>query len=178
MADVVLSFMDELKIDHANLIGHSLGGAISMKTAIAAPKRVSSVTVFGSAGLGSQVHMAGENFAYAAGVERGFLFQLYDDELGFGEYYGLVRNDGTPRPALQAAKLGYMSNGRMNAPMVLRVGCGTVRSTGPHHSGTYHPIWAHIPGLIVCMPSNPADAKGPGCVDPACFFTSVLNMPG
>jgi 2-oxoisovalerate dehydrogenase E1 component len=62
--------------------------------------------------------------------------------------------------ALQAAKLRYMSNGQMNAPMVIRVGCGTVRSTGPHHSGTYHPIWAHIPGLIVCMPATPADAKG------------------
>jgi 2-oxoisovalerate dehydrogenase E1 component len=62
--------------------------------------------------------------------------------------------------ALQAAKLRYMSNGQMNAPMILRVGCGTVRSTGPHHSGTYHPIWAHIPGLIVCMPATPADAKG------------------
>jgi len=62
--------------------------------------------------------------------------------------------------ALQAAKLRYMSNGQMNAPMVIRVGSGTIRSTGPHHSGTYHPIWAHIPGLIVCMPSNAADAKG------------------
>ena len=62
--------------------------------------------------------------------------------------------------ALQAAKLRYMSNGQMQAPMVIRVGAGTVRSTGPHHSGTYHPIWAHIPGLIVCMPATPADAKG------------------
>ena len=62
--------------------------------------------------------------------------------------------------ALQAAKLRYMSNGQMTAPMVIRVGAGTVRSTGPHHSGTYHPVWAHIPGLIVCMPSTPADAKG------------------
>ncbi|MBV8911524.1 MAG: hypothetical protein JOZ05_00635, partial [Acetobacteraceae bacterium] len=62
--------------------------------------------------------------------------------------------------ALQAAKLRYMSNGQMAAPMVIRVGAGTVRSTGPHHSGTYHPVWAHIPGLIVAMPSNPADAKG------------------
>jgi 2-oxoisovalerate dehydrogenase E1 component len=48
----------------------------------------------------------------------------------------------------------------MQAPMVVRVGCGAVRSAGPHHSGTYHPAWAHIPGLIVCMPSTPADAKG------------------
>ena len=61
---------------------------------------------------------------------------------------------------LQASKLRYMSNGQMHVPMVIRVASGTVRSTGPHHSGTYHPVWAHIPGLIVCMPSNPADAKG------------------
>ena len=61
---------------------------------------------------------------------------------------------------LQAAKLRYMSNGQMNAPMVIRVGAGAVRSAGPHHSGTYHPIWAHIPGLIVAMPATPADAKG------------------
>lgn len=62
--------------------------------------------------------------------------------------------------ALQAAKLRYMSNGSMSAPMVVRVGAGMVKSAGPHHSGTYHPIWAHIPGLVVCLPSNPADAKG------------------
>jgi 2-oxoisovalerate dehydrogenase E1 component len=61
---------------------------------------------------------------------------------------------------LQAAKLRYMSNGQMNAPMVVRVGSGAVRSAGPHHSGTYHPVWAHIPGLIVCLPATPADAKG------------------
>ena len=62
--------------------------------------------------------------------------------------------------ALQAAKLRYMSNGQMNAPMVIRVGSGTVRSTGPHHSGTYHSMWSHLPGLLVAMPSTPADAKG------------------
>src|SRR4029079_19393291 len=61
---------------------------------------------------------------------------------------------------LQAAKLRYMSNGQMNAPMVVRVGTGAVRSAGPHHSGAYHPVWAHVPGLIVCLPSTPADAKG------------------
>ncbi|MEJ0097752.1 MAG: thiamine pyrophosphate-dependent enzyme [Bauldia sp.] len=61
---------------------------------------------------------------------------------------------------LQASKLRYMSNGQMNAPMVVRVGAGALRSAGPHHSGTYHAAWGHIPGLIVCMPSTPADAKG------------------
>jgi 2-oxoisovalerate dehydrogenase E1 component len=61
---------------------------------------------------------------------------------------------------LQAAKLRYMSNGQMNAPVVIRVGAGALRSSGPHHSGLYHPIFAQMPGLIVCVPSNPADAKG------------------
>jgi 2-oxoisovalerate dehydrogenase E1 component len=61
---------------------------------------------------------------------------------------------------LQAAKLRYMSNGQMHAPLVIRAGAGAVRSAGPHHSGMYHPVWAHIPGLIVCVPSTPADAKG------------------
>jgi 2-oxoisovalerate dehydrogenase E1 component len=53
-----------------------------------------------------------------------------------------------------------MSNGAMTAPMVVRAGAGALRSSGPHHSGMYHPIFAHMPGLIVCVPSTPADAKG------------------
>ncbi|MEO9228776.1 MAG: thiamine pyrophosphate-dependent enzyme [Devosia sp.] len=61
---------------------------------------------------------------------------------------------------LQAAKLRYMSNGNMSAPVVIRAGAGALRSSGPHHSGMYHPIFAHMPGLIVCVPSTPADAKG------------------
>ncbi len=61
---------------------------------------------------------------------------------------------------LQAAKLRYMSNGMMNAPVVIRAAAGALRSSGPHHSGSYHPVFAHVPGLVVCVPSNPADAKG------------------
>jgi 2-oxoisovalerate dehydrogenase E1 component len=61
---------------------------------------------------------------------------------------------------LQGAKLRYMSNGGMSAPLVVRASAGALRSAGPHHSGSYHPVFAHMPGLIVCLPSNPADAKG------------------
>jgi 2-oxoisovalerate dehydrogenase E1 component len=61
---------------------------------------------------------------------------------------------------LQGAKLRYMSNGDMTAPFVVRAAAGALRSSGPHHSGSYHPVFAHMPGLIVCLPSNPADAKG------------------
>ena len=61
---------------------------------------------------------------------------------------------------LQGAKLRYMSNGGMSAPFVLRAAMGALRSSGPHHSGSYHPVFAQMPGLIVCLPSNAADAKG------------------
>jgi 2-oxoisovalerate dehydrogenase E1 component len=61
---------------------------------------------------------------------------------------------------LQLSKLRYMSNGQMSSPTVIRAPCGAIKCAGPHHSGTYHSIWAHFPGLIVVMPSNPADAKG------------------
>ena len=60
----------------------------------------------------------------------------------------------------QAAKLRYMSNGQISVPVIIRSGAGTIRNTGPHHSGMYHPMWAHIPGLIIAVPSNPRDAKG------------------
>ncbi len=60
---------------------------------------------------------------------------------------------------LQASKLRYISNNQVNARMVVRAASGTVKSTGPHHSGTYHAMWSHVPGLIVVMPANPADAK-------------------
>jgi len=44
--------------------------------------------------------------------------------------------------------------------MVIRAPFGSIKQTGPHHSGSFYPMWAHIPGLIVVVPSNPADAKG------------------
>lgn len=76
---------------------------------------------------------------------------------------------------LQLSKLRYMSNGQMSAPAVIRAPCGAIKCAGPHHSGTYHSIWAHFPGLIVVMPSNPADAKGLiksalRCSDPVIFL--------
>lgn len=60
----------------------------------------------------------------------------------------------------QASKLRYMSNGQLTVPMIIRAGAGQIKQAGPQHSGTFHSIWAHCPGLIVAVPSTPADAKG------------------
>lgn len=61
---------------------------------------------------------------------------------------------------LQASKWRYMSNGQMSAPVVLRAAMGAIKNAGPHHSGCYYPLYAQAPGLIIAIPSNPADAKG------------------
>jgi len=60
----------------------------------------------------------------------------------------------------QAAKLRYMSDGRIQVPMVIRASMGMLKNSGAHHSGSYYPMWAHVPGLLVVTPSTPADAKG------------------
>lgn len=68
--------------------------------------------------------------------------------------------DATTQIINQASKLRYMSNGQINVPMIIRAGAGQIKQAGPQHSGTFHSIWANVPGLIVVVPSTPADAKG------------------
>jgi 2-oxoisovalerate dehydrogenase E1 component beta subunit len=59
-----------------------------------------------------------------------------------------------------AAKLYYMSGGQLAIPLTVRVQCGISGAMGAHHSQSLESWLAHVPGLQVVMPSNPADAKG------------------
>ncbi len=59
----------------------------------------------------------------------------------------------------QAAKMCYMSSGRISVPLVVRAQMGS-KSTGPHHSACLYPLFMHIPGFKVVAPSSPAEAKG------------------
>jgi len=59
-----------------------------------------------------------------------------------------------------AAKTLYMSGGQMGAPMVFRGPNGAAARVGAQHSQCYSSWYAHVPGLKVVVPSNPADAKG------------------
>ena len=69
-------------------------------------------------------------------------------------------NDSFGEVINQIAKMQYMSSGRLKMPILLR-GCGGIgHSAATHHSGMYHSIYSHIPGLRVVLPSNPYDAKG------------------
>ena len=59
-----------------------------------------------------------------------------------------------------AAKLHYMSGGQLSIPLTVRVQCGISGAMGAHHSQSLEAWLAHVPGLKIVMPSNPADAKG------------------
>jgi len=60
----------------------------------------------------------------------------------------------------QAAKVHYMSGGKLRVPMVIRTTMGATRRSAAQHSQSLHAWPAHVPGLKVALPSTPADAKG------------------
>jgi pyruvate/2-oxoglutarate/acetoin dehydrogenase E1 component len=60
----------------------------------------------------------------------------------------------------QAAKIHYMSGGKLKVPMVLRTTLGATRRSAAQHSQSLHAWLSHIPGLKVAVPSTPYDAKG------------------
>jgi pyruvate/2-oxoglutarate/acetoin dehydrogenase E1 component len=60
----------------------------------------------------------------------------------------------------QAAKIHYMSGGKLKVPMVLRTTLGASRRSAAQHSQSLHAWLSHIPGLKVAVPSTPYDAKG------------------
>jgi pyruvate dehydrogenase E1 component beta subunit len=59
-----------------------------------------------------------------------------------------------------AAKMLYMSGGQFKVPMVFRGPNGAALQLGAQHSQAWESWLAHIPGLKVCTPATPADAKG------------------
>lgn len=60
----------------------------------------------------------------------------------------------------QAAKVHYMSGGKLRVPMVVRTNLGATRRSAAQHSQSLHALVSHIPGLKVVLPSTPYDAKG------------------
>lgn len=53
-----------------------------------------------------------------------------------------------------AAKMKYMSDGRADVPMMIRLVVGRSWGQGAQHSQSPQSLFAHIPGLTVIMPAN------------------------
>jgi pyruvate dehydrogenase E1 component subunit beta len=54
----------------------------------------------------------------------------------------------------------YMFGGQVTVPMVVRMPQGAGHQLGPTHSHCLEAIYLHVPGMLVAVPSTPADAKG------------------
>jgi acetoin:2,6-dichlorophenolindophenol oxidoreductase subunit beta len=77
-------------------------------------------------------------------------------DIMFGDFIGLAMD----QIVNQAAKVHYMSGGKLKVPLVVRTTLGATRRTAAQHSQSLHAWVSHIPGLIVVLPSTPFDAKG------------------
>ncbi len=60
----------------------------------------------------------------------------------------------------QAAKFRYMFGGKATTPLVVRTMYGAGFRAASQHSQCLYPIFTHIPGLKVAIPSSPYEAKG------------------
>ena len=77
-------------------------------------------------------------------------------ELQFSDFAGVAFD----QIMNQAAKLRFMMGGTPSMPLVIRMVSGGGVRLGAQHSQSLEALFAHIPGLVVAMPSNPYDAKG------------------
>ena len=59
-----------------------------------------------------------------------------------------------------AAKTHAMSGGVQHVPMVVRMLIGKSWGNGSQHTQSLYPLFMNIPGIKICAPSTPYDAKG------------------
>ena len=77
-------------------------------------------------------------------------------ELMFVDFFGVAMD----QIYNQAAKMRYMSGGKLKVPIVIRTTIGAGLSAAAQHSQVLYSIFAHVPGLKIVVPSTPYDAKG------------------
>lgn len=82
LSGALVGFLDAVGVEAAHLVGHSMGGAIALRTAIDHPERVKSLTLISSAGLGPEINGGYiEGFVSSASRRdlKPVLEQLFDD---------------------------------------------------------------------------------------------------
>src|SRR5437867_65122 len=77
-------------------------------------------------------------------------------DIMFGDFITLTMD----QMVNQAAKIHYMSGGKLKVPMVMRTILGATRRSAAQHSQSLHAWFSHIPGLKVVLLATPYDAKG------------------
>lgn len=96
-------------------------------------------------------------------------------ELMFVDFFGVCMD----QIYNQAAKFRYMFGGKARTPIVVRTMYGAGIRAAAQHSQSLYPIFTHIPGLKVVVPSSPYAAKGLMIAsirddDPVIFFENKV----
>ena len=130
--------------------------------------------------LGEDVAVAGGVFRISAGLLEAFgenrVIDTPINESGIvGAAIGMaiagarpiaeIQFDGFAYPAFDqiASHLGrvrFRTRGHAPLPMVVRMPNGAGIRAHEHHSDSPEAYFAHVPGVVVVIPSNPTDAKG------------------
>lgn len=167
LAAVVAGFLDAVGVSSAHLVGHSLGGAIALKTALDHPDKVSALTLIAPAGLGPEI-----NAAYIRGFaacdsrkEMKKLLQelVADPELVnrslVADMLAYKRIDGVPE-ALATIAAGFVDGERQSVDLRSRLG----EARQP-----IHVIWGSADAII---PASQAEGLPDG------VRVDVLDGPG
>ncbi len=77
-------------------------------------------------------------------------------EIMFGDFISIIMD----QLVNNVAKMRWVLNDEVDIPIVYRTAYGAGIGAGFHHSQSFEAWIAHVPGLKVAMPSDPADAKG------------------
>ncbi len=132
--------------------------------------------VFGEdvAGAKGGVFKATQGLTDRFGEDRCFNTPLAESSI-IGAAVGMAAAGRRPVPEIQfadyihpafdqivseVARIHYRSNGGWHMPMVIRTPYGGGIHGALYHSQSIESFYAHVPGLKVVVPSNPADAKG------------------
>jgi len=77
-------------------------------------------------------------------------------EIMFGDFISIIMD----QLVNNVAKMRWVLNDEVDVPIVYRTSYGAGIGAGFHHSQSFEAWLAHVPGLKVVMPSDPADVKG------------------
>ena len=77
-------------------------------------------------------------------------------ELQFADFVALAMD----QLANHVAKYRYMTGGQVDVPLTIRMPIGSFGNYGPQHCQSPHAWFCNTPGLVVAMPTTPADASG------------------
>jgi pyruvate dehydrogenase E2 component (dihydrolipoamide acetyltransferase) len=164
--------MDALGIEKAHLVAHSLGGAVAIALAKAAPQRVASLTLIGSAGLGADIDGAYIEGFLAAKRRKDLkpvIARLFSDERFVTEpllerLIRMKRIDGV-EPALRRIAAAAFPGGRQALDL---------RSAVSALPMPVRLIWGDADGII---PAAHAEGLGRGTILPAAGHMAHVERP-